>query len=170
MRSVVAALLLAVAAVARAGGMLAVGQPFPAWSLPDQTGATVTSQSLAGKSYLLWFFPKAQTPGCTLEGQRLRDRMEDFRARGVEVLGVSFDPPAANAAFVAAEQFPFRLLSDQQRTLAMQVGAADDASATVARRVSYLVGPDGTVRKAYATVVPAGHAAEVLQDLGAFPQ
>lgn len=170
MRTALAALCVAVAALAHAGGMLSAGQPFPAWSLPDQTGATVTSASLAGKTYLIWFFPKAGTPGCTLEGQRLRDRMEDFRRQGIEVLGVSFDPPAANAAFATAQQFPFRLLSDERRTLATQVGAAADASAPVARRVSYLVGPDGRVRQAYETVVPDGHAAQVLEDAAAFPQ
>jgi len=162
--------LLAAAAVAHAAPMLAPGAPFPAWSLPDQTGVTVTSASLAGKTYLLWFFPKAGTPGCTLEGQRLRDRIDDFRKQGVEVIGVSFDTPKDNAAFVAAEHFPFRLLSDADRTLAMQVGAAEDRSAATARRISYLVGPDGRVRKAYDAVVPAGHAVQVLQDLQATPE
>ena len=68
---------------------------------------------------------------------------------------------------VAAEGFPFRLLSDQDRTLALAVGAADSKDAAVARRVSYLVGPDGKVKKAYGTVTPASHASDVLGDLPA---
>ena len=69
--------------------------------------------------------------------------------------------------FVAAEGFPFRLLSDQGRTLALAVGAADSKDAAVARRISYLVGPDGKVKKGYETVTPASHASDVLSDLPA---
>jgi len=163
-------LILALVAVACAGGatprgLLQVGDSFPNWRLPDQTGAMVSSKDLAGKTYLLWFYPKAQTPGCTTEGRGLRDRFEDFRARGVEIVGVSFDAPAANAAFVAAEGFPFRLLSDSSHALAVAVGAADENDAPVARRISYLVGPDGKVRHVYGTVTPASHAADVLADV-----
>ena len=156
---------LACAVVAAAGDLLEPGVAFPAWQLPDQSGAIVRSQDLAGKTYLLWFYPKAQTPGCTLEGQQLRDRFAEFQSRGVEVLGVSFDTPADNAAFVAAEHFPFRLLSDRDRSLAIATGAASTASQPTARRISYLVGPDARVLKAYGEVVPAAHAGQVLGDL-----
>lgn len=159
--------LLSLARVAGAAGLLATGDAFPDWRLPDQSGATVSAKDLAGKTYLVWFYPKAQTPGCTAEGRGLRDRIGDFRARGVEIVGVSFDAPEANAAFVKAETFPFRLLSDQERTLARAVGAADTADAAVARRISYLVGPDGKVRHVYGTVTPATHAGDVLGDLPA---
>ena len=154
-------------ATAFAVGMLADGAAFPEWSLPDQTGKTVSSKDLAGKTYLLWFYPKAQTPGCTAEGRGLRDRIEDFKKRGVEIVGVSFDAPDANKAFVDAEGFPFRLLSDRDRTLAQAVGAADSKDAPVAKRISYLVGPDGKVKKAYGSVTPASHAGDVLGDLPA---
>ena len=153
--------------IARAGGVLAAGDAFPQWTLPDQTGKPVSSKDLAGKPYLVWFYPKAQTPGCTAEGRGLRDKIEDFRARGVEIVGVSFDAPQANAEFVQAEGFPFRLLSDRDRTLAQAVGAADSKDAPVARRISYLVGPDGRVQHAYASVSPASHAADVLADIPA---
>src|SRR5688572_23384300 len=92
--------------VASAGGVLAAGDAFPDWTLADHTGKPVSAKDLAGKSYLVWFYPKAQTPGCTAEGRGLRDKIEEFRARGVEVVGVSFDAPEANAAFVEAEGFP----------------------------------------------------------------
>src|SRR5262252_4477323 len=118
--------------------LLAVGDAFPAWQLPDQTGKRVSSSDLAGKTYLLWFFPKAMTPGCTAEGRGLRDEVAGFRARDVEILGVSFDDPVTNAAFVKAEGFPFRLLSDESHRLAVSTGAADSTDAPVARRVSYL--------------------------------
>ena len=60
--------------------MLAPGVPFPAWKLRDQTGAEVSSADLTGKTYLLWYYPKAMTPGCTAEGISLRDRYDDFRS------------------------------------------------------------------------------------------
>ena len=157
--------------IGQQGGKLvgtgAAGDAFPAWTLTDQTGTTVSAKDLAGKTYLLWFYPKARTPGCTTEGRGLRDKIDDYHARGVEILGVSFDTPEANAAFVEAESFPFRLLSDTDRALATKVGAADDRAAPVARRISYVVGPDGKVLKVYRDVTPASHATDVLRDLGA---
>lgn len=157
----VAALL--VAGESRASTMLTAGDTFPSWSLRDQTGATVSSQDLAGKTYLLWFYPKAMTPGCTAEGNGLRDDYPALSQAGIEILGVSFDEPAANAEFVKAQGFPFRLLSDDG-TLAVQVGAAESREQSAARRISYLVGPDGKVVKAYPNVSPAAHAREVLAD------
>jgi len=158
--------LTALAADANAAALLTPGDTFPTWSMRDQTGATVSSQDLAGKTYLLWFYPKAMTPGCTAEGNSLRDNYPALRSAQVEVLGVSFDEPADNAAFVAEQGFPFRLLSDDG-ALAIQVGAAESRDQTMARRISYLVGPDGKVVKAYGSVNPAAHAQEVLADLAA---
>ena len=167
MRLALLGLALTVVTPAYAAPMLAPGAAFPAWSLTDQTGATVSSRDLAGKTYLIWFFPKAMTSGCTAEGRGLRDSFPAFKERGVEVLGVSFDKPAENRAFVDAEDFPFRLLSDGDHSLAVAVGAADSTASPVARRISYLVGADGKVRAAYDNVTPASHAKDVLRDLSA---
>src|SRR5882672_1173054 len=125
MRSIVVALSIVIlAGAAYASDVLQPGMVFPAWELTDHTGAKVTSRDLKGKPYLLWFYPKAMTPGCTAEGDALRDQFAAFKARGVEILGVSFDAPADNAAFVREQSFPFRLLSDSERKLAVAVGAA----------------------------------------------
>ncbi len=145
--------------------MLKTGDVFPAWELLDHTGAKVSSRDLAGRTYLLWFYPKAMTPGCTAEGEGLRDSFGAFQAHGVQIVGVSFDDPATNAAFVAREAFQFKLLSDTDRMLAMAVGAADARNQPTARRVSYLVGPDGKVLHVYASVTPSSHAQDVLGDL-----
>jgi peroxiredoxin Q/BCP len=168
MRALAIALLLAAAAAAPARAeLLRAGDRFPDWSLTDQDGKVVRASDLAGRPYLLWFYPKAMTPGCTAEGRQLRDRIAEFRTRGVEVIGVSFDTPERNAEFVRAESFPFRLLSDGDHALAIAVGAARSASQSAATRISYLVGPDGRVRRAYAEVSPASHAGQVLDDLDA---
>jgi peroxiredoxin Q/BCP len=156
-------------AAAAPAAMLKDGDPFPAWELVDHTGAMVSSRELSGKTYLVWFYPKAMTPGCTAEGRGLREQHDAYQARGVTVFGVSFDDPKANAEFVRQEQFPYRLLSDRDRNFAIAVGAADSPEQAVARRVSYLVGPDGKVMKAYATVNTASHASDVLNDVKPAP-
>jgi peroxiredoxin Q/BCP len=147
--------------------MLAVGDPFPAWSLQAHDGTTVSSTQLAGKRYVLWFYPRAMTPGCTVEGRGFRDQFEEFRTQKVAVFGVSFDATAANARFAADEGFPFPLLSDTTRSLAVAVGAADDATQSAARRISFVVGTDGRVERVYGTVAPAQHPATVLRDVRA---
>jgi thioredoxin-dependent peroxiredoxin len=157
----VALLLTAPAAAA----LLGPGDAFPTWSLADHTGARLSSRDLAGRTYLLWFYPRAQTPGCTAEGLSLKNKYDEFQRRRVEVLGVSLDAPEANAAFVKAEGFPFRLLSDTDRTLATAVGAVRSPAQPVASRISYLIGPDGKVLHAYPDVDPTTHATTVLHDL-----
>jgi peroxiredoxin Q/BCP len=165
LQAAAAVTLVALLATAAPAEMLKAGDPFPTWELPDQSGEMRSSREVAGKTYLMWFYPRAMTPGCTAEGQALRDQHPAFEKRGVVIFGVSFDEPAANAEFVRQERFPFRLLSDKGRNLGVAVGAADSPEQPAARRISYLVGPDGKVLKAYASVEPAGHAAQVLGDL-----
>ncbi len=159
--------LLLLAGSAQAQSLLKIGDAFPSWSLTDHTGKAVTSADLAGTTYLLWYYPKAMTPGCTTEGCTLRDNFAAFSSNGIEVLGVSFDSPATNAEFVAKERFQFRLLSDTDRKLAVAVGAAADPGAGWAKRISYLVGPDGKVLRAYGSVKPSEHAGQVLADFAA---
>jgi peroxiredoxin Q/BCP len=146
--------------------MLKVGDTFPAWTLPDHTGKTVSSGDLAGKTYLLWFYPKAMTSGCTKEGRALRDRNDALTGLSLVIYGVSFDDPSTNAEFVEQEGFPFALLSDQDQTLAPKVGAKM-FGVPLPKRVSYVVGPDGKVLKVYDSVDPETHAAEVERDLRA---
>jgi peroxiredoxin Q/BCP len=155
------------AAVAGPDGTLNPGDPFPAWSMTDHTGAAVKSADLAGKRYLLWFYPRAMTSGCTAEGCALRDSYAEFKRLGVDVLGVSFDHADKNAEFVKEQAFPFRLLTDADKSVAIAVGAADSDKRLFPRRISYLVGADGKVLRAYTQVEPATHARQVLDDLAA---
>ncbi len=157
--------LMALTTSAGAADLPEAGAAFPTWSLQDHRGKTISSSDLAGSSYVLWFYPKAMTPGCTVEGKAFRDSHPAFETAGVKIFGVSFDTPAENAQFAEAEGFPYPLLSDEKRELAMAVGAASSPTAGYARRISFLVGPDGKVIKAYSSVSPSGHAAEVLGDI-----
>ena len=166
MHRVLSKTILFVAWAGTAGAaMLQAGDTFPSWQLTDQNGVTVASSDLAGKTYLLWFYPKAMTSGCTKEGDGLRDRSAELTQLQLTILGVSFDDPATNAEFVKRENFPFRLLSDRDHSLATKVGAAMVSSQPVASRVSYLIGPDGRVLKAYGSVDPSTHAEEVVRDV-----
>lgn len=163
------AVLILVAGLAAAdeeAQMLEAGMPFPAFTLSAHDGTTVASSELAGKPYLIYYYPKADTPGCTREACELRDRWSEIQELGLVVLGVSYDTPQDNRAFAEKFNLQFRLLSDSDRALAQQVGAVRTLL-PVPKRISYLVGADGTVLKAYPEVDPKTHAAEVLDDLRA---
>src|SRR2546428_9354080 len=100
-------LALGIATTLHAGALLAPGDAFPAWTLSDQTGATVSSRDLAGKTYLLWFYPKAMTPGCTTEGDGLRDSFAAFQERRVGIFCGWLYPPPPTKALSAAARVPF---------------------------------------------------------------
>ena len=153
--------------------MLDPGTPAPPFTLPDQDGSLLSFASLRGGWVLLWWYPKAGTPGCTVEGQELRDRAEDFAAAGCTVVGMSFDTPSENRAWADAQAFGFKLLSDEDHEVGRVYEVerdSDDQYAAFPLRVSYLVDPDGIIRKTFAVSGVADHATEVLQALGALPR
>ena len=143
--------------------MLAPGDPFPAFELTANDGSVVRSADLAGTPYLLYFYPKADTPSCTREACEQRESWAQVEGLVLKVFGVSYDTPDTNAKFAAKYHLPFLLLSDSDKSLAKQVGAAR-ALLPLPKRISYLVGADGTVLKAYPSVDPATHDDEVLAD------
>ncbi|TML14301.1 MAG: peroxiredoxin [Actinobacteria bacterium] len=148
--------------------MLDPGTRAPPFTLPDQDGVLVTSESLRGGWVLLWWYPKAGTLGCTIEGQELRDRAHDFSAADCTVVGISFDTPAENKAWSEAQGFGFTLLSDVDHSVGRVYGAErelDDQYAAFPLRVSYLIDPEGTIRKTFAVSGVADHAAAVLDAL-----
>jgi thioredoxin-dependent peroxiredoxin len=144
--------------------LIEVGKPAPAFSLTNQDGKPVTLKQHAGKYVLLWWYPKADTPGWTTEGNGFRDRIQQFKSKDVVILGVSFDAPKDNAAFRQKFGFPYDLCSDQDKTASIAYGAAEPDSPRP-RRVSVLIGPDGKVAVAYDKVTPADHPDQVLADL-----
>ncbi len=143
--------------------MIGIGERFPSFALEAHDGERISSASLAGRPYLLFFYPKADTPGCRRQACELRDHWRELAAAGLTVFGVSYDKPAANRAFAERRRLPFRLLSDRGARLARQV-YAHRALLPVPKRVSYLIGADGTVLETYPAVSPAGHAEQVLRD------
>ena len=106
-----------------------------------------------------------------MEGQALRDSADQFADHHAVILGASFDTPAENLAFAEAQEMPFTLLSDVDRSVGTAyevVRGPDERYAEFARRFSYLIDPDGVVRRAYDVADVAEHAAQVLRDLEAF--
>lgn len=143
------------------------GSKMPSFTLVDHEGVSVTSTGLAGSWYLLYWYPKADTPGCTAQAQGLRDQIESFDDLDCVVLGASFDTPEENAAFRNKYGLPFRLLTDPDHSVAVALGAADAADAANARRVAHLVDPTGVIQQRYEVDDPEFFAELVLDDLEA---
>lgn len=148
------------------GEMVNEGIQAPRFSLLDHRGATSSTESLAGNWYLMYWYPKANTPGCTAQATGLRDQLEAFQDLGCRVLGASFDPVDDLVVFAAQHSLNFALLSDGDRSTGSAFGVAGpDRTAAHAERVAFLVDPDGIVRRRYDVEDPEFFAESVLDDL-----
>jgi len=143
--------------------MLTVGTKAPAFAAPDQEGKPHNLSDYAGKWVLLYFYPKDFTSGCTTEACTLRDNYEGFKKIDAVVLGVSADSVESHAGFSKEHALPFTLLSDPEK----KIVDAYAARGIMTKRISYLIDPEGMIAKAYDSVKPAEHAAQVLADLAA---
>jgi peroxiredoxin Q/BCP len=140
------------------------------FELLNQDGETVSSSDYAGTRMILFFYPKAMTPGCTTESCDFRDNYQVFKDAGYEILGVSPDKPAANLKFKQSEGLNFDLLSDVDHSLAEELGAWGEKTnyGKVYEgliRSTFVVGPDGELEKAWRNVKAAGHVARVRAEL-----
>jgi thioredoxin-dependent peroxiredoxin len=145
------------------------GRKAPSFELSDQAGKVVSSASLAGKPYLLYFYPKDDTPGCTKEACDIRDNFARFGKLGLRVVGVSPDSTQSHAKFIAKYGLPFTLLSDPDKTLATAYGVWAEKSNYGKKymgivRSTFLVGADGLVKRAYRGVKVNGHVDALLED------
>ena len=143
--------------------MVETGTTAPAFTLTADDGTQVSLSEFRGQKIVLYFYPKADTPGCTKEACALRDAWSDLKDEKIKVFGVSYDTPRSNHAFAEKFSLPFLLLSDSEKSLAKSVGA-NRFLIPVPKRISYLVGADGKILKAYPSVSPASHAEDVLRD------
>jgi peroxiredoxin Q/BCP len=157
-----AAALVAVPALAAP----TVGGPAPAFELLDQEGNTRRLEDYSGKWVVLYFYPKADTPGCTTESCAFRDNIFAFRAIGAEIVGISLDDVSSQKEFAEKYSLPFPLLSDAQGTVAESYGVLRNfAVMKMASRETFIIAPDGTIARHYEDVDPDEHSAEVLADL-----
>ena len=150
--------------------MLSIGSNAPEFQLSDQDGNTVNIKDFEGQKVLLWFYPKASTPGWTTQGQGLRDEFKNFKKYNTVILGMSADSIKAQNNFCAKQEFPFQLLSDPDKEV-MRSYDAIGMKKMYGReyegilRVAYLIDENGKIEQAYEKVSPKTHAGIVLEDL-----
>ena len=150
--------------------MLEAGATAPTFELPDQDGETVALSEYEGQRVVLYFYPRADTPGCTKEACGFRDEWDAFADRNVAVLGISDDPVDDLAAFAAEYDLPFTLLSDEDGAVAARYDSYGEKNMfgntfDGVFRNTYVIDPDGVIERVYEGVSPEGHAEEILTDL-----
>ncbi|GAB1482081.1 thioredoxin-dependent thiol peroxidase [Treponema sp.] len=147
--------------------MLKEGDFLPKFSLPDQNGKIVDSESFVGKPLIVYFYPKDDTPGCTKEACSFRDAYADFKAKGAQVVGISADGSTAHAKFASKYELPFILLSDEEKNTIKAFGAWGEKSMYGKTyegilRSTFVFGADGRVLRVFPKVKPENHALEIL--------
>lgn len=145
--------------------LLQSGDPAPDFIAEDHLGNTHALRDYEGRTVVLWFYPKADTPGCTAEGCSFRDNYETFQGLDAVILGVSFDTADENKAFAEKYSFPFPLICDLGRDLGLAYGACDDPFATAARRIAAVIAPDGTIQEYHNSVNARSFPAELAARL-----
>ena len=146
------------------------GKEAPDFTLANGNGETVALSALRGKPVVLYFYPKDDTPGCTLEAKEFRDAAATFEAAGAVVLGVSPDSVASHCKFTRKYDLNFQLLSDNDHTVAEKYGVWVEKTRCGRtywgiQRATFLINSKGIITTAWPQVKPEGHAAEVLAAL-----
>lgn len=142
------------------------GEPAPAFRLQDQNFEWHALEDYAGQWVVLYFYPKADTPGCTTEACSFRDDIFKFRKIGVKILGISLDDVQSQKEFADKYHLPFPLLSDADQLTASRYGVLRNLGVVkLAKRETFIIAPDGNIALHYRKVDPDVHSAQVLQDL-----
>jgi thioredoxin-dependent peroxiredoxin len=142
---------------------LQVGMEAPAFTAKDADGNTVSLSDLAGKTVVLYFYPKDDTPGCTKEAQSFRDNYAEYQGKDMVVLGVSTDDEASHKLFKEKYGLPFQLLADPDKTITK---AYDVDGGGYAKRVTYIIDGDGKIAHVDQAVKTATHAQDILAVMG----
>ena len=151
--------------------MLEVGDKAPSFTLLDQNGEKVRLSELKGQTVVLYFYPRADTPGCTTQACGIRDRGADYKATGVRVLGVSPDEVDAVAKFAGKFDLDFTLLADADHKVAEKYGTWVEKSMygkkyMGVQRATFIIDPKGKIAKVFPKVSPKTHDDVVLKALG----
>jgi thioredoxin-dependent peroxiredoxin len=147
------------------------GDLAPEFSANTSGGGKLSLADLKGKNVILYFYPRDDTPGCTKEACAFRDYFADFKKKGAVVLGVSTDSAKSHDKFVDKFKLPFTLLADEDKKIVEAYGVWGEKSFMGRKylgthRVTFLIGPDGKIKKIWPTVKPDEHVGEVLAALG----
>ena len=139
----------------------------PDFTLPDESGDTHTLSDYQGRWVVLYFYPKDDTPGCTVEACSLRDARDDLAELGAEVIGVSMDDASSHDKFKVKHSLNFTLLTDTNAEVMKLYGAwgKKQFGKEGVLRKTFIVNPEGQIVKVYGRVTPLGHGGKVVQDL-----
>ncbi len=144
-----------------------INKKAPDFSLPDENGNPVSLEQFRGKSVVLFFYPRANTPGCTIEACGFRDAYTKLQKAGLVVLGISPDTPKAQMKFKEKYDLPYTLLADDKKEVVNKYDVIKEKNMYGRKvmgvaRTTFLIGPDGKLLHIFANVKPEGHAEEVL--------
>ena len=143
--------------------MPTAGQVAPTFTLPSQDGSQIALDSFKGKWVVLYFYPKDQTLGCTVEAHNFQRDLAQFEAKNAVILGVSLDTPDSHKQFCTKEGLTFRLLADPEHTVVDQYGSlGSHGPMKIANRNTFLIDPQGKIVKVWTNVDPKVHSGEVL--------
>ncbi|HEY7099337.1 MAG TPA: thioredoxin-dependent thiol peroxidase [Terriglobales bacterium] len=147
-----------------------VNDKAPEFTLPDQNGKDISLKEFRGKNVVLYFYPRADTPGCTIEACKFRDSYKKIQKTGAVLLGISPDTPKAQKKFEEKFDLPFTLLGDAEKKVANLYGVMKEKNMYGKKvmgvaRTTFLIGPDGKIKHVFEKVKPEGHAEEVLTEL-----
>jgi len=147
--------------------MLPAGNPLPNFALPNQDGKIMKLSDYAGQWLVVYFYPKDDTPGCTVQGKAFTATKADFDAAGIKLVGVSADDVASHKNFCTKFAFTIDLLADTDSGLmkALGIGQAEWKGMKFWERSTFVVDPNGTIRKVYEKVNPEGHEKVLLDDI-----
>ena len=146
---------------------LNINDKAPDFTLQDENGKEISLKSLRGKVVVLYFYPRADTPGCTVEACAFRDTYKQMQKTGAALLGVSPDTSKAQKKFQEKFKLPFSLLADADKKVANLFGVLQEKNMYGKKvmgiaRTTFVIGPDGKIQHIFPKVKPEGHAVEVL--------
>jgi peroxiredoxin Q/BCP len=165
-----AALFVAVVIMFNLGSAAAepplIGEMAPTFTLPSQDGTAVNLEEFRGKWVLLYFYPKDNTPGCTLEAHNFQRDLPKYESLNSVVIGVSLDSEDSHKNFCSKQGLTFKLLSDKDKEVTIKYGSLKSIlGLKMSARNTFLIDPAGKIAKVWLGVSPASHSAEVLQEL-----
>lgn len=147
--------------------MMQAGSPFPDFSLPNQDGKTMSLSDFAGHWVVVYFYPKDDTPGCTIQGKAFTAGKSQFDAAGIKIVGISADDASSHKNFCNKFSFTIDLLADTNSALmkTLGLGQSEWKGMKFWERTTFVVDSKGVIRKVYEKVNPEGHEQVLLDDI-----